>query len=75
MNYKLLIIKFLFLLLSIPAFAQQTTNEAIGMADILRQSGKIYVVVSILVLILAGVFLCLWLLEKRIKRIEKYIAR
>ena len=48
------------------AFAQSAT-----MADELRNSGKIYVVVAILVLILLGVIIYLIRLEKKIKKVEK----
>jgi CcmD family protein len=40
------------------------------MADGMRSNGKIYVVVAVLVTVLAGLFLYLVRLEKRIKQIE-----
>jgi hypothetical protein len=43
------------------------------MADALRSSGKIYVVVTVLVIILIGLFLYLVNTDKKISRIEKNI--
>ena len=40
-------------------------------SDLFRKSGKIYVVVGVLVIIFTGVFLFLLNLERRIKRLEK----
>ena len=41
------------------------------MADTLRSEGKIYVVVLIFLIILSGLFLYLYRLEKKIDSIEK----
>jgi hypothetical protein len=48
-------------------------NEKPQMADALRSSGKIYVVVTVLVIILIGLFLYLVNTDKKISRIEKNI--
>ncbi len=58
------------LLLSFTRFAQ----DQIEMADVLRSSGKIYVVVAILVLVLGGVILYLFRLEKKISKLEKEVS-
>jgi hypothetical protein len=50
-------------------FAQQ-----VEMADTMRSEGKIYVVVSILLLILAGLILYVFLTDRRISRLEKKIS-
>ena len=48
-------------------------NEKPQMADTLRSNGKIYVVVTVLVIILIGLFLYLVNTDKKIGRIEKNI--
>ena len=46
-------------------------NEKVQMADGLRSSGKIYVVVAVLMVILAGLFFYLLQLDRKLKRLEK----
>jgi hypothetical protein len=48
-------------------------NIAFGqaeMADSFRADGKIYVVVAIILIILLGVFLYLFLLDKKVRKLE-----
>ena len=45
--------------------------QDVAMADILRSQGKIYVVVLIFLIIISGLFLYLYRLEKKINSIEK----
>ena len=45
--------------------------QDVAMADILRSQGKIYVVVLIFLIIISGLFLYLYRLEKKIDSIEK----
>jgi K+-transporting ATPase A subunit len=62
------------LMLSVFAWAQDSLkNERPQMADALRSSGKIYVVVTVLVIILIGLFLYLVNTDKKISRLEKNI--
>jgi multisubunit Na+/H+ antiporter MnhB subunit len=62
------------MMLSVFVCAQDSLkNEKPQMADALRSSGKIYVVVAVLVIILAGLFLYLVNTDKKISRIEKNI--
>ena len=62
-------------LFSTVCLAQDTAaNEVPQMADGLRSSGKIYVVVAVVVTILAGVVLYLVQLDKKISRLEKESA-
>lgn len=56
------------LLLSLFLKAQDNTVE---MADAMRENGKIYVVVAVVLTILAGIFLYLLRLDKKISGIEK----
>ena len=51
-------------------YAQQTT-EKVQMADGMRSSGKIYVVVAVLLTVLTGLILYLVRLDKKISRLEK----
>ena len=59
---------------SIPMLAQNTPTGGIEMADVLRSSGKIYVVVAVLVLIMSGLFLYLAGLDRKIRKFEKDIT-
>jgi CcmD family protein len=49
--------------------AQQT--QRVEMADALRSSGKIYVVVVTIAIIFAGLALYLFSIDRRLKKIEK----
>lgn len=57
------------LLLGIPAFAQNPSE--VEMADKLRADGKIYVVVAVVTIILVGLLVFLFLLDRKINRLEK----
>jgi hypothetical protein len=62
------------MMFSVFVYAQDSLqNEKPQMADALRSSGKIYVVVTVLVIILIGLFLYLVNTDKKISRIEKDI--
>jgi hypothetical protein len=54
------------LFLSFAAFAQ----DKVEMADGMRSNGKIYVVVAVCVTILIGLFIYVFLLDKKISRFE-----
>ncbi len=56
--------------ISYVAFSQQRVE----MADGMRSEGKIYVVVAILVLILLGLVTYLFLLDKKMGKLEKRIG-
>ena len=58
----------LILLTSLNLFAQ--ANE-IEMADALRSNGKIYIVVICIVIILVGLLTYLFVIDKRLKMLEK----
>ena len=49
-------------------FAQDNT---VAMADTMRSNGKIYVVVAVLLVILLGLMVYLFSLDKRLKMLEK----
>ena len=56
-----------YLFAHIVCFAQ----NKIEMADSMRSNGKIYVVVAVCLLILIGLFVYVFLLDKKISRFEK----
>ncbi len=66
-----LFIRFLFmagcLFLSYASFAK----DKVDMADSMRSNGKIYVVVAVCLTILIGLFIYVFLLDKKISRFEK----
>lgn len=59
----------LFTLMMAVTYAQNTQN--IEMADELRSSGKIYVVVSVIAVIFLGIATYLIYMDKRISKLEK----
>lgn len=46
-------------------------NEKPQMADAMRSNGKIYVVVAVLLVILAGLFLYLFQTDRKLSRLEQ----
>jgi CcmD family protein len=53
-------------------YAQDSAqHERPQMAELMRSNGKIYVVVTVLVIILAGIFIYLFQLDRKISRMEK----
>jgi hypothetical protein len=50
-------------------------QEQVEMADGLRQEGKIYVVVAIMLTLFAGLILYLVILDRKISRVEKKLPR
>ncbi|MEO5911264.1 MAG: CcmD family protein [Pelobium sp.] len=55
------------ILMSLVTFAQEGQIE---MADELRSSGKIYVVVAVLVMLFVAFIIYLFTIDKRVKKIE-----
>jgi hypothetical protein len=75
-----------FLCVATPVFAQNDTTaqktettarkikkEVIEMADTLRADGKIWVVVAIILIVLIGLFTYLFMLDKKVTRLENLI--
>lgn len=56
------------LIYTINLFAQ---DNSVAMADAMRSNGKIYVVVAVLLVILIGLIIYLFSLDKRLKMLEK----
>jgi hypothetical protein len=63
----------LLFLVSLSALAQDVRPEA-EMADRLRADGKIYVVVAIILIILAGFIAYLMTLDRKIKKLENLLS-
>ncbi|MEI9919595.1 MAG: CcmD family protein [Bacteroidota bacterium] len=58
-----------FIFSSAAAFAQEKPE----MADGLRASGKIYVVVGVILIVLVGLFIYLFSIERKVKKLEQKI--
>ena len=67
---------FYLMLISAAVFAQSGMNadEKVQMADGLRASGKIYVVVAVVLIILAGLIIYLVQLDKKLRKLEKEVG-
>jgi len=59
---------YLFLLMTISLIANAQDAE---MADVMRSNGKIYVVVGIILIVLVGLITYLFLLDRKIGKIEE----
>ncbi|HYH56200.1 MAG TPA: CcmD family protein [Anseongella sp.] len=53
------------------AFPLALSAQDVEMADALRQSGKIYVVVAVIAVIFAGLAIYLFSIDKKVSKIEK----
>jgi CcmD family protein len=65
----------LLLLFSAAGFAQEAAQAPVEMATGLYQSGKIYVVVTVLSVIFLGIVGYLILLDRKISKLEKEISK
>ena len=57
------------ILCNIFAYAQQPSN--VEMADTMRSSGKIYVVIGVICIVFIGLAIYLFSIDRRLKKIEK----
>ena len=60
----------LLLLANAAVFAQQAGND-VEMADALRSSGKIYVVICTIAIIFIGLAIFLFSIDRRLRKLEK----
>ena len=51
--------------------AQDATNQKSIMADLMRNNGKIYVVIAVMLTILAGLIVFMMRLDRKISQLEK----
>jgi hypothetical protein len=63
------------LLAAVSGFAQNVDSTSVEMADTLRDNGKIYTVVAVCLTILFGLFIYLFILERRLAKWEKNEAQ
>ena len=56
------------LLLSVSTFAQEKPVE---MADVMRSNGKIYTVVAVCLTILIGLFIYVFSIDRKVRRLER----
>ncbi len=66
---KILISALMLFLSTFFSFAQQTND--VEMADQMRSSGKIYVVIATIVIIFIGLAIYLFSIDQRLKKIER----
>jgi CcmD family protein len=66
---KKLLILIVLILSCISVFAQTSTQPE--MADVMRSSGKIYVVIATIAIIFIGLAIYLFSIDRRLKKIEK----
>lgn len=64
----------LLLLLTVPALAQPVADQP-EMADALRQDGKFWVVVLTFGIVMAGMFIYLFRLEKKVQQLEGRVKK
>ena len=65
--FKHLYIALICLFAGFSSYAQDTPE----MADLMRSNGKIYVVVGCCLIILVGLFLYVWRVDRKISQVEK----
>jgi len=70
MNKLLTLIAAVLLFTIAPGYGQ----DQVEMADNFRADGKIYVVVAIVLIVLAGLIFYLFLMDKKVKKLEKLIS-
>lgn len=63
--------RLLFFLLTLMAGSAAHAQDTVQMADTMRQEGKIYVVVAVILTIFAGIILYLVRLDRKIAKLEK----
>ncbi len=66
-----LLSRFSFLLCGILMNSILFAQEKVEMADQMRSSGKIYVVVTVCLIILIGLFIYVMMLDRKISKMEK----
>ena len=68
-NMKKVVFIILLLFFNVAVFAQ--ADAPIEMADAMRSSGKIYVVVGVIAIVFVGLAIYLFAIDSRLKKIEK----
>lgn len=60
-------------LVMLAAFAPQAWAQNAEMADTFRADGKIYVVVAVILIVLIGLFVYLFMLDRKLSKLERMI--
>jgi uncharacterized integral membrane protein len=63
--------KYMLTLICLVISAIVQAQDQVEMADKMRAEGKIYVIVGIILIVLAGVLVYLFMLDKKIAKLEK----
>lgn len=53
----------------------QDSASSVEMADTMRSSGKIYVVVAVVVVVFAGLLVYLWRIERKVSKLEDFVRQ
>ncbi|MBL0063646.1 MAG: CcmD family protein [Bacteroidetes bacterium] len=61
----------LLLFLVVISLSSSAQTSDVDMADLMRENGKIYVVITVLSVILAGFIINLILVDRRLRKLEK----
>ncbi|MDR0793898.1 MAG: CcmD family protein [Chitinophagaceae bacterium] len=70
-GFNLLITISLVVFSSVAAMAQQMNTTKEDPTDFMRSNGKLFVVIAVVLVILAGLFIYLIFLDKKISKLEK----
>ena len=70
-DFKKIAFLILFSFLLVSSFAQQMNHETEEPTDLMNSNGKIYVVLTVVVIIVLGLFLYLINLDRKITKLEK----
>lgn len=62
--------KILFMFLAFITALSVSAQDKVEMADDMRSSGKIYVVIAVILTILAGLIFYVWRLDRKITKLE-----
>jgi CcmD family protein len=74
-SIKKIVLSFALMLLTSAVFAQDASQAPVEMASGLYQSGKIYVVVTVLSIIFIGIICYIIMLDRKISRLEKEMEK
>ena len=69
--YKKIALAFSFCLVNIFSFAQTPVNAVSQQNSWMNEGGKIYVVVAVILVILIGLFIYLFSLDRKLSKLEK----
>lgn len=67
-------LKVFFCLLAVTLSLSVNAQSDVEMADTMRSEGKIYVVVSIILIVLAGLIAYLFIMDRKVKKLEDQLT-